>query len=82
MARTSSAKGWRPSYSRRAVRKRIINFIALGTYNSEIKNNWQEHGCHWDWAKVGMWTDDRMTDEEEEDSLWAARDWEEKNGTS
>jgi len=83
MARTSSAKGWSPSYKLRAVRKRMVNFIALGSYNSLIKHQWMIGGEHWDWALKGMWTDELITDDDETECLLAARDWEEEhNGTS
>ena len=79
MARTSSVKGWRPSYSKRAVRKRIVSFIALESYNSLIKKQWMEGGEHWDWATNGMWTCELITDDDEDECLRAARDWEERN---
>jgi hypothetical protein len=85
MARTSSAKGWRPSYSKRAVRKRMINFIALGSYNADIRSSWQPGGAHWEWAKSksGLWRDAMLTYADDEKAcLRAARDWEKRNNGS
>jgi len=82
MARTSSAKGWSPSYTLRVVRKRMISFIALGSYNKGIKQRWMRGGEHCDWADKGMWNNDIFSEEEEEQCLRAARDWEKDHGTS
>lgn len=57
----------------------MVNFLALGSYNSLIKSNWMLGGTHYDWARDGMWRDDLLTDEEEDECLRTARDWEERH---
>lgn len=57
MARTSSPKKFRPLYSKRAVRKRILNFIALSTFNNAIREKWLNDGDCVTSDAVNMWRD-------------------------